>query len=112
MALDSTVEVKASFMIDETDGYGIWIIVIPQQCEGARGSPFKNSDALLLRKLLPMSAHGSEIAHDGVALAHNKILLPVGGSKTILATPSKAMQRYAFFQKSRMPSVIIRKISD
>ena len=69
MSLYGTVEVKATLMIDETDGDGVWIVVVTQQGERARSGTLKNGDALLPGKLLPVSAHGSEIAHDDFAFS-------------------------------------------
>ncbi len=66
MSLYGTVEVKATLMIDETDGDGVWIVVVSQQGEGARSGMLKNGDALLPGELLPVSAHGSEIAHNDI----------------------------------------------
>ena len=68
MACDGTMEIETAIVIDKAERYCIRIIVVSQQCERARGGTLKNADALLHGELLPLSAHGSEIAHHDIVL--------------------------------------------
>ena len=48
MSFDSTMEVEATLVVDETDRHCIRIIIVAQQSECARGGTLKDADALFV----------------------------------------------------------------